>query len=517
MNAWFVADPMVAKVRGLADDLRGIDQAVAADELIRRLDTAREDAGRSLRDRSDIYEEGGKIIRLGSHRFSVDTQPLELTTGVFDNKLHAVLTGTDYREPMDTDLLGDTEDFWTRSLSSESPDLSRAEFLAGSLMLDALYEVGGEVLNDFTMAAASENGIEDLVRNEAQERVDEGYERGVHDHDAALLLRALLDRLKGAGLLRYSAQVRADALIFWDHAVDGEGKEAWRARCRSLGRLRQQFQHSPAIGAAVADLTDEIASFGRAVDAATSAEYLFEELAEEALEFDTSTAAVDLADAFRLHHAAGDRLAGEIQSLGDDLTAKTELATAWFKAFVRAESPQLESLVPEAVAMTVTSDLPRMPATAELSIEVSGLLSQHPRIDGGVLRIRIDEMLTEATRHRRDELPAFKRYQQVRSEALVHTRDELRLDEFAPKVMSAFVRNQLIDQVYLPLIGDNLAKQLGSLDSGRTDQMGLRRHLARPDRSSRRHRGAGSRQDQLRPRDGQQRAAVPRRHSAHEP
>ena len=39
--------------------------------------------------------------------------------------------------------------------------------------------------------------------------------------------------------------------------------------------------------------------------------------------------------------------------------------------------------------------------------------------------------------------------------------------------MSAFVRNQLIDGVYLPLIGDNLAKQLGSLDSNRTDQMGL--------------------------------------------
>ena len=473
MNAWFVADPMVSKVRSLADDLRAIDQAVAADELIRRLDTAREDAGRSLRDRSDIYEEGGKIIRLGTHRFSVDTQPLELTTGVFDDTLHAVLTGTDYREPMPAELLEGTERLWSRSLPSESPALSRAEYLASSLMLDALHEVGGEVLNDFTMAAATEAGIETLVREEAQERVDEGYERGVHDHDAALLLRALLDRLDGAGLLRYSAPVRADALIFWDHALDAESQEAWRARCRSLGRLRQQFQHSPAIGAAVADLADEIVAFGRAKDAATSAEYLFEELAEEALEFDTSTEAVQLADAFRLHHAAGDRLANEIDALGDDLDAKVELATAWFGAFVAAESPELTALVPEAVAMTVTGDLPRMPATAELWVEVPGMLSQHPRIDDGTLRVRVDEMLTEATRHRRDELPAFRHYQDVRAEALEHTRAELRLDEFAPKVMSAFVRNQLIDQVYLPMIGDNLAKQLGSLDSSRTDQMGL--------------------------------------------
>lgn len=40
--------------------------------------------------------------------------------------------------------------------------------------------------------------------------------------------------------------------------------------------------------------------------------------------------------------------------------------------------------------------------------------------------------------------------------------------------MSSFVRNRLIDEVYLPLIGDNLAKQLGtSDDSRRTDTNGL--------------------------------------------
>lgn len=40
--------------------------------------------------------------------------------------------------------------------------------------------------------------------------------------------------------------------------------------------------------------------------------------------------------------------------------------------------------------------------------------------------------------------------------------------------MSAFVRNELLDEVYLPLIGDNLAKQIGAAgDAKRTDQMGL--------------------------------------------
>ena len=41
-------------------------------------------------------------------------------------------------------------------------------------------------------------------------------------------------------------------------------------------------------------------------------------------------------------------------------------------------------------------------------------------------------------------------------------------------MLSSFVRNRLIDEVYLPLIGANLAKQLGAAgEDKRTDQMGM--------------------------------------------
>jgi MoxR-like ATPase len=50
----------------------------------------------------------------------------------------------------------------------------------------------------------------------------------------------------------------------------------------------------------------------------------------------------------------------------------------------------------------------------------------------------------------------------------------MRLEEFKPRVMSAFVRNRLINEVYLPMVGDNLAKQMGTAGSDtRTDRMGL--------------------------------------------
>ena len=42
----------------------------------------------------------------------------------------------------------------------------------------------------------------------------------------------------------------------------------------------------------------------------------------------------------------------------------------------------------------------------------------------------------------------------------------MRLEEFKPRVLTSFVRNRLLDEVYLPLIGDNLAKQIGAAGEG---------------------------------------------------
>ena len=62
----------------------------------------------------------------------------------------------------------------------------------------------------------------------------------------------------------------------------------------------------------------------------------------------------------------------------------------------------------------------------------------------------------------------------LKHELIENQREELRLEEFKPRVLTSFVRNRLIDEVYLPLIGDNLAKQMGAAgDQKRTDLMGL--------------------------------------------
>ncbi|MFD1730160.1 AAA family ATPase [Deinococcus malanensis] len=50
----------------------------------------------------------------------------------------------------------------------------------------------------------------------------------------------------------------------------------------------------------------------------------------------------------------------------------------------------------------------------------------------------------------------------------------LRLSEYQASPLTSFVRNQLINDIYLPVIGDNFAKQMGTVgEHKRSDLMGL--------------------------------------------
>ncbi|HWO65846.1 MAG TPA: DNA repair ATPase, partial [Umezawaea sp.] len=100
VNTYFVSDPMVAKLRSVVSDLRELGDQVRAEELEGRLLAARQEAGRSLRDRLDLFTDGGETIRLGKHRFAVNTQAVDLTLVPQDGRMSFAITGTDFREPV---------------------------------------------------------------------------------------------------------------------------------------------------------------------------------------------------------------------------------------------------------------------------------------------------------------------------------------------------------------------------------------------------------------------------------
>ncbi|HEX6088040.1 MAG TPA: DNA repair ATPase, partial [Thermoanaerobaculia bacterium] len=203
LNAFFAGDSMVAKLRETSKKLRDLGDVVRADEIDGKLKVARDEAARGMRDKKDLFEGDANIVRLGQHRFSVNTQAIELTLVPKDGAPHLHVTGTGFFEPA-----GDAE-LWDQELVSETRDVYRAEYLAWTALHD-----------DIAAVAAT--------------RYDEGYERGVHDHDAMLIAEKLRGMLSTAGLLRYSPPARAAAALFWAYFDDEKLKEQWAKQARAL-------------------------------------------------------------------------------------------------------------------------------------------------------------------------------------------------------------------------------------------------------------------------------------------
>ena len=502
LNAFYAADPMVAKLRDLSASLRELGDSVKADELDSMLKASRQDAARALRDRLDIFEEGTEVIRLGRHRFSVNTQPLDLTLVPRGDDMAVHMTGTDFYEQVVDEEFEQTRELWSQTLVSETNEVYRAEYLAGCMLADAELHEHGLGLDDLHAAVAAGELLE-RVRAYAGERYDEGYERGVHDADAAAILDKLLSLHSTAGVLRFPGNARALACLFWAFGLEREAREQIQKRSRSMIHLRQAFGPGQAHEELAEDLAEHMRAFVEAEGLDRSghwersnlrlaAVYLMEELAEVQPSFVASGDALTLRDGF-LQHLSGAGLDGsfrdDLRTLAD-LGHRYHLVRAWLDGYLQsAQAPVADSsddeaqraatalrpALREAAALLLTdSKLTHRESHAPVHAVVEGLLGQHARVRDQRLEVRLDELVTRIDGFRRYRVPGFRDYQQKRHELLERERHRLRISEFVPKVMSSFVRNQLLDQVYLPLIGDNLAKQIGALgDSKRTDLMGL--------------------------------------------
>ena len=454
VTAYFASDPLVAKIVRTAGELRDLGDSVRAEELDGRLKAARQEAARALRDRGDLYADDGRTLLLGGHRFAVNTQPLDLALVPAADGLALAVTGTDYRAPVTDPDLVSMRPYWDRHLPSESPEVYRAEHLAARL----LGERG-------TAALAAAEDLPGLVRRVAQESYDEGYERGVHDHDATLILTALLPLYDAAGPLRHEPAARARAQLFWTHGTTEAARAAWSRRAVSLARARDAFGPTAALGELVAELAAALGQWEPS-DAREGADRGFDRWSAEA-------AARALLDKF--HQAlAGSDYGRDLEGL-TELRDRRQVVEAWLTAYADASgSAAAPGELAEAVAAELCPELPRYDGDARLTTTVEGLLGAHPRVAGGRLELRLDEFLARTARHTAHDMPGFRAYQRRRGALLAAERERLRLADHRPRVMPSFVRNRLVDEVYLPLIGDSLARQLGTTGAGkRTDTGGL--------------------------------------------
>ena len=503
LNTLFASDPLVIKIRDIAEKLRDIDDSVKADDIESRLKNSKDQALRAQRDKSEIYEDGGKVIKLGRHRFSVTTQELALSIIHKNDQLNIHLNGTDFIEPIDNPELNAQKEFWNIEIESESPALYRAEYLAGLMLESAEHKQNNLDMASLEAAMHDEKALLKMVQDFASPRYKEAYEKGIHDHDANKLLQQLLPIQNTSELLRFPPLERGLATLFWSVTQTQSPQNDWQKRAISAKQLVDVFNHHDASKRLQLDIKQGLDQFLEqypiVADASTrnrSAEYLSLELAQQKLTFTSSQYAKTLLDDLRRNLKivkAWKQFETTLAQLSEQHDERWALAQAWLMAMlenadavdsvdaVDRKGKQTSHYVPEAVALLICENIQWQDNATQLEISVDDIMGEHPRIQSRQLHISLDDFLSRYHHHKSHVLTGYQKYLSTRSDVMNASAESLRLDEFKARPLSSFVRNRLINELYLSLIGDNLAKQMGTVgEDKRTDLMGLLMMISPP-------------------------------------
>lgn len=484
INGYFAGDMMIEKVRDIVAQLQALEDSVKADDILSRLKTLKEDAVRQLRDRRDLFGDGGNTLKMGNHQFSVNQQALALTIVKRDDDQFLHLTGTDFFEKIEDETLLATRPVWDQEVISENRAVYRGEYLA-HLMLEHLRD--GQ--NDFGCAqylALPEEERLEWVRQFAAPRYAESYGKGVHDFDACRLLDVLAEMAQSLDLLVFPPAVRACAALFWHKFCAKGARESLQKVAKGLAQLIAVFPEQVSLQQQNEELTQLIDRFLETTElfprdaAKPAAAFLSAVLLREG----AFPIAKDAAELYRkmngfLKEQGHERgLRDSLRDLERDQAKAFSLARNWVGAYLkrfRDEHAVDAGVIDEVAALLVCEMFDRkLIVDAAMDVVLEGLRGDHGRIQQGVYQLNYHEFC-ERLQHFSDVVvPMFTRCAERKQGIAEQARRDLRLDEFEPRVLSSFVRNKLIDQVYLPLIGDNLAKQIGTAgEQKRTDRMGL--------------------------------------------
>ncbi len=503
INSYMASDLMIARVRETIAQLIGLEDTVKADDLQGRLKSVHQEAVRQFKDRQELFSGGPGVIKLGKHHFNSNTQPLDLTVVNRDGAQFLHLTSTKYFDEITDEKFLSTRDVWGQEVVSEDRNVYRAEYLAWRLLqsLESRVQAGGEPAEAGTSGAAgilalSEDDRLAYVQEFMGTRYQEGYTKGIHDLDGTRIFHALLSAHLALQLARYQPDARACAVAWWHRFCPPDTRALWQARLKSFGERNKLFPGDPtqqnyiaALRKLVGAFIDETQLHPRSL-ADAAGEYLFHELSGGET-FVVSQEADRLAAAFTQHlvsRGRDDEFAEGRRALKDHAAGEFELVRDWVRGYMQSvpdavrpeagaqrDSTRRMRYLDEVTALVFCGDaLKGTVVAAATSQRLEGLRGSHSLIAGSSYMFDYLDFQERLGRFEREVVPRYEEYHRLKQELLERERRKLRLDEFKPRVLSSFVRNELIDRIYLPLVGDNLAKQIGAAgDAKRTDLMGL--------------------------------------------
>jgi hypothetical protein len=484
VNGYFASDLMIEKVRDVIAELKELEENVKADDLQSKLKTIRDESVRQIRDRKDLFEAGGNTIKLGNHHFLVNVQALELSMVNKGNSMFYHLAGTNFFEEVRDEAFLETRHVWNQHLVSETNKVYRAEYLAYLIYQFSKNRATAETPSLEDMLKFTDEELLQYIRKFMGARYNEGYSKGIHDEDAMLILKALLQVHSEADLLTYNASARACAEFFWKYHLSKEEQTEINLNLKGAGAVLSAFPNTSQFSVIIGKLQSKITGFVLETNlfdesvVSESANYLFEEIARGD-SFILSREGKKLFGDFN-NYLKKNRILGKYENSVKPLLSKPGLAynliKNWVKAFIASGEEQgVSDFIDEAVICLLGGPIEEKKSIDKtVNLELLNMKGSHPLLEENKYSFNYNSFCSGLKKFCEVTVPQYEDYTRLKKNILEKATHHLRLNEFKPRVLSSFVRNKLIDKVYLPLIGNNLAKQIGAEGEGkRTDLMGM--------------------------------------------
>ncbi len=212
------------------------------------------------------------------------------------------------------------------------------------------------------------------------------------------------------------------------------------------------------------------------LDAAPAGEYLFYEITN-GKDWAVSQEADQLLTEFERHlvkKGSEAEFAKAQKPLKANPHSHYQLVRDWVRGFLLTRNGENKYLEEVAALIFCGHHHKQAVVKAATAQAITGLQGAHDAVQEGGYAFDYLSFQEKLGTFARESVPRFEQYQELKQKLIEDEKEALRLHEFEPRVLSSFVRNQLVDTVYLPIVGDNLAKQIGVTGEGkRTDLMGL--------------------------------------------
>lgn len=466
--SFYSTDLMIDKIRHIISELKTIQDVSKAESLENLLKKSQEDALRVLRDKSELYVEGENIIKFGKNKFTVNNQRLGLTLIRRQDELYYHLTGTSFYQKVTAQEINIYKDIWEQEIISENKLVYRAEYLAYKTFLAS--------------QSKSNFNAEKFINQAVEQNYVESYIKGVHNFDALQIYEQLHTLGEKLDVLKFDPETRTLAHFFWQQ-LDQSVRSKLIALIRSSNQILKNFPNSNRYESILKEMNDEVNRWETHLDLSqinkeNIAKYLFKTFSKF-----NKLSLSDFADHLKqeftryLHDRKTLKdFEGDINNEGFSLIDRYYLIQNWLYAFIESNDHliKFEKYINETAALILFDQIDYELIIAQDQLSVANLKGSHPVITNESYQIDFHSFIQKLEKFHEIDIPRFESFNILKEKLSTAYKKELKINEFEPKVLSSFVRNKLINDVYFPLIGTNFAKQLGVAgENKRTAKMGM--------------------------------------------